>query len=173
MFQYLLNFVKPFFKKPWFFKLAFNVSPMYRRSVGKITSVSKDLHRVAIQIPINYKNRNYAGSIFGGSLFSATDPIMMIQLLQILGNNYVVWDKEARIRYKIPAREKVSAVFQFEPDEILKMKEDVKENGEVDWIKVILIVNGEGQVFAEVTKVIYVASKEHYKEKIKKRKAIA
>ena len=68
---------------------------MYRRSTGKVIKVSEDLLFVKIKIPISYKNRNFVGSIFGGSLFSATDPLFMIQLMNILGDNYVVWDKDA------------------------------------------------------------------------------
>ena len=63
---------------------------MYRRSTGRITSVSDDLFMVKVKIPISYKNKNYVGAIFGGSMQAATDPIYMIQLLNILGDDYVV-----------------------------------------------------------------------------------
>ncbi|AXT63128.1 DUF4442 domain-containing protein [Aquimarina sp. AD10] len=168
--QSLVDLIKPYFKKPWFFKLAFNVSPMYRRSVGRVIKVSEDLHSVEIKIPINYKNRNYSGAIFGGSLFSATDPIMMIQLIQILGNDFVVWDKEASIRYKIPVREKVYALFEFTPNEIKEIRDLVLERQEIDITKKVFIKNRKGKIFAEVTKVLYVADHVFYKEKMKKRK---
>ncbi|GAA4112075.1 DUF4442 domain-containing protein [Aquimarina addita] len=167
--KWFVNFIKTQFKNPWFFKWAFNISPMYRRSVGRILSVSKDLHIVKIKIPLNYKNRNYAGSIFGGSLFSATDPILMIQLIQILGDDYVVWDKEATIKYKIPAREKVYAIFKLETQEITEIKELVSEQNEIDFIKKINIQNKSSKVYAEVTKVMYIAKKTHYLEKMKRR----
>ncbi len=167
--KWFVRFVKSQFKKPWFFKFAFNVSPMYRRSVGRIISVSKDLHKVKIKIPINYKNRNYMGAIFGGSLFSATDPIMMIQLVQILGEDYVVWDKSASIRYKIPVREKVYASFEFEKSEIDVIKEHIATHQEMDLTKQVLIQNTTSKVYAEVTKVIYIADKHYFLEKRKKR----
>ena len=63
------------------FKYGFNFSPMYRRSTGRITTVSKDLMNIQIKLPISYKNRNYVNSIFGGSLFSSVDPIPMVQLM--------------------------------------------------------------------------------------------
>lgn len=72
------------------FKYGFNISPMYRRSTAKILSISKDMLCVTIKLPISYKNKNYVNSIFGGSMFSATDPIAMTQLITILGDNYVV-----------------------------------------------------------------------------------
>ena len=33
-----------------------------------------------------------------GSLYAAVDPIYMIQLIYVLGEEYVVWDKAAEIR---------------------------------------------------------------------------
>jgi acyl-CoA hydrolase len=60
---------------------------------------------VKVRIKLSYKNSNYVGSICGGSLLSATDPIFMIQLMNILGNKYVVWDKAAAIKFKRPAKE--------------------------------------------------------------------
>ena len=72
------------------FKHGFNISPMYRRTTARIIYISEDLKEVKIKIPLSYKNKNYVGAIFGGSMFSATDPIYMIQLMQILGEDYVV-----------------------------------------------------------------------------------
>ena len=114
-----------FLKKHLIFKDGFNLLPMYRRTTGRIAAISEDLLMVKVKIPLSYKNRNYAGSIFGGSLFSATDPIFMVQLINILGNDYIVWDKSAKINYRRPARESVFATFSFRQEEIDKIKADV------------------------------------------------
>nr|WP_255416078.1 DUF4442 domain-containing protein [Reichenbachiella sp. MSK19-1] len=143
----------------------FNLSPMYRRSTGRITTVSDDLMRVDIKIPLSYKNKNYVGTMFGGSLFSATDPIYMIQLMQILGDNYVVWDKASTIRFKRPVTRDAYAVFSFSPEEITAMKQAVLDHGETDIVKLLLITDKKEMVFSEVEKTIYVASKSYYKEK--------
>jgi len=103
MYETLFTFLNRYFKKATLFKVGFNLSPMYKRSCGKISFASEDLHVVKIKIPLSYKNKNYVGSIFGGSLFAATDPIYMIQLMQILGKDYVVWDKKTDIKFKRPA----------------------------------------------------------------------
>lgn len=152
------------------YKYGFNLSPMYRRSTGRIYEVSEDLHSVKVKIKLSYKNSNYVGSIFGGTLFSATDPIFMIQLMNILGTDYVVWDKAATIKFKRPAKETCYVDFVFTDDEIEIIKKDVAENKEIDLIKNIKLTNKENSiVFAEVLKTIYVADKEYYKEKRKKK----
>ena len=50
-------------------------------------------------------NKNYMGVHFGGSLFAMTDPFYMVMLATNLGNEYVVWDKAASIRYGKPEKE--------------------------------------------------------------------
>lgn len=157
-------------KEATMFKVGFNLSPMYRRSTAKITSVSDDLHTVKIKIPLNYKNRNYVGSIFGGSLFAAVDPIPMIQLMYILKEEYIVWDKSAHIQFKRPAREAMYATFEFTTEEIQEIIQKVKDTKEVEHPKVTQITNKTGDtVFCEVTKTIYIADKTFFKNKRKKK----
>lgn len=170
MYQTLTKVLKRFFSDAQIFKHGFNLSPMYRRSTARVSEISEDLHYVKVSIPINYKNKNYVGSVFGGSLFSATDPIFMIQLVNILGNDYVVWDKSASIKFKRPVREKVFSEFIFSKEEIEQIKQDVEAKGEIDIEKIIQIKNSQDTIFCEVSKVIYVASKSFYKDKRKNRK---
>jgi len=170
MYQTLKKIFESVFSKNTVFKYGFNLSPMYRRSTGRLTYVSEDLKKVNIKIPISYKNRNYVGSVFGGSLLSATDPIYMIQLLNILDKEYVVWDKSASIRFKRPVKENGYANFVITDEDLDNIKKGVAEQKEIDFKKVVLITNKqEDIVFAEVTKIIYVADKEFYKEKVRKR----
>ena len=167
MYKTLTKILKTFLTDAQIYKYGFNWSPMYRRTTGKIIKVSNNLSYVKIAIPLSIKNKNYVGSIFGGSLFSATDPIYMIQLINILGDNYVIWDKDATIKYKRPAKENVYAEFSFSAEEIENIKIQVAKNGEINLTKTSHITNKENVVFAEVIKTIYVADKTFYKEKRK------
>lgn len=168
MYQQLSKIARKFMKEATMFKVGFNLSPMYRRSTARIVSVSDDLHTVRIRIPLSYKNRNYVGSIFGGSLFSSVDPIPMIQLMYILKEEYIVWDKSAQIKFKRPAREHVYATFKFTKEEIEEIIQKVQTNKEIEHPKVTYITNKSGDVvYCEVTKMIYIAEKEFFKNKIR------
>lgn len=170
MYAQLVKILKPFLSEKAIFKHGFNISPMYRRSRGKVTDVSDGLMTIDIKIPLNYKNRNYAGSMFGGSMFSATDPIYMVQLLQILGQDYVVWDKSAIIKYKRPAKETVYASFNFSKEEVEKIKSDVAISNEINLVKKVNLTNKDASVvFAALEKTIYIADKKYYKFKKKKK----
>ena len=164
------EFLKRFFKVSTIYKYGFNWSPMYRRTTAKLIEVSDDLHFVKIRMKLNWKNRNYAGTIFGGSMLSATDPIYMIQLIQILGNDYVVWDKAVEARYRKPAKSTIYGEFSFTKDEIADIKSKVAKNKETDLLKTMHLVDEQQNIIATFNKTLYIAEKSFYKEKVKNRK---
>lgn len=143
---------------------------MYKRSCGKIITISEDLLKITVRIKLSYKNKNYVGSMFGGSMFSASDPIYMIQYMEILNHEYVVWDKSATIRFLKPAKENVYMDFVVLPGEIEQIKREVAENGKYTFYKTVQLTNKtKNTVFAEVEKELYVASKTYYKQRNSKR----
>ncbi|MEQ8812656.1 MAG: DUF4442 domain-containing protein [Imperialibacter sp.] len=157
--------------KPRLFKYGFNLSPMYRRSTAKIVHVSNDLMEVSIKLPISYKNRNYVNSIFGGSMFAAVDPIPMVQLMNLIGDDFVVWDKSAQIFFKRPARENIYADFTYSLEEVDEIRSKVRLENEIEIIKTTSLTNRDKSiVYCEVKKTIYVADKAYFKEKREKSK---
>jgi acyl-coenzyme A thioesterase PaaI-like protein len=145
---------------------------MYKRSTGKITLVSEDLMTIKMKLKISYKNRNYMGSIFGGSLFASVDPIYMVQLIQLLGKEYVVWDKSAQILFKRPAKEHLFADFNYTQEELEHIKKEVAEKGEFEIVKETHLKNKDGSItYCEVAKTIYIAHKAFFEEKRAKKKS--
>ncbi|PCI33738.1 MAG: DUF4442 domain-containing protein [Flavobacteriaceae bacterium] len=170
MYQKVTAILLRFMSKATLFKWGFNLSPMYRSTTAKIIRVTDNLLEVAIKIPLNYKNKNFVGSIFGGSLFSATDPIFMIQLMWILGKDYVVWDKSATIRYKKPAYENGYCTFKLNDELLNDIKKEVALKGEMNLELKTNIHSSKGVVFCEIDKTLYIATKKHYKQKMADRK---
>lgn len=155
---------------PKLMKWGFNLSPMYRRSTARITSVSPDLLNVQIKLPISYKNRNYMGTIFGGSMFSAVDPIPMVQLINLLGHQYVVWDKSAQISFKRPGNVDLYAEFIYTKEELEQIIEQVERENEIEIVKTTQLTNkSKTTVYCEVKKTIYIAGKAYYKMKRKEK----
>ena len=143
---------------------------MYSRSTGKIVEVSDDLLHVKMKLPITYRNKNYVGSIFGGSMFSAVDPIPMVQLINLLDSSFVVWDKSAEIAFKAPAREDLYADFEYSLDELETIRSTVESDNEMHIVKTTQLTNKDKtKVFCEVKKTVYIASKAYYKEKRRQR----
>ncbi|MGC1471146.1 MAG: DUF4442 domain-containing protein [Psychroserpens sp.] len=171
MYRVLTQFLQRFFKTSTIYKYGFNWSPMYRRTTARLTTVSDDLHKVVITLKLNWKNRNYAGSIFGGSMLAATDPIYMIQLIQILGDDYVVWDKAVEAQYRRPGKGTITGEFLFSAEEIVTIKNDVAKSKEIDIVKSMSLVDDKQNIIATFNKTLYIADKDFYKQKLKKRQS--
>jgi len=171
IYQTIAKIGSKYIGKPKLFKYGFNLSPMYRRSTAKIIYVSKDLLEIKIKLPISYKNRNYVNSIFGGSMFAAVDPIPMVQLMNLIGDDFVVWDKSAQIFFKRPARENIYADFTYSLEEVDEIRSKVRLENEIEIIKTTSLTNRDKSiVYCEVKKTIYVADKAYFKEKREKSK---
>lgn len=170
MYRQLEKFLLKFMSISTIYKYGYNLSPMYRRTTARVIHISENLKEIKIRIPLSYKNKNYVGAIFGGSMYAAVDPIYMTQLMKILGDNYVVWDKSATIHYKRPAKETLFSEFKFTNEEVEVIKKRVQNQHEITVEKTAYLTNDKAQVFAEVIKTLYIAEKSFYKEKLKKRK---
>lgn len=164
--QHLAKYIEPAF----LFKHGFNLSPMYRRTTGRVRTVSKDLKNVEVVIPLSYRNVNYVVTMFGGSMLSATDPILMVQLLQILGKDFVVWDKAVEFQFKRPVKGQLVVRFDWSDDELEHIKTRAEKEGEFEYRKNIsLQLEKSGLVCAESTKTMYIATKSHHQLKMKGR----
>ena len=153
------------FGKGRLFRLLFNLSPMYKNTGGKLIKVSDDLHYIKIQLLFNYKTRNYVGTIYGGHMYSSVDGIYVIQLIHILGDNYIVWDKSAKIKFKRPANKTLFADFKISDELIEQIKNDIVKDKKKDYNLFVSLTDENGNIYAQVEKVIYIASKEYYKSK--------
>ena len=172
MYQKIAKIGPKLFGKAKTLKMGFNLSPMYRRSTARIIEVTEDITHIRIKLPISYKNRNYVGSIFGGSLFSAVDPIPMVQLINLLDSQYVVWDKSAEIFFRAPAKKDLYADFYYSQDELQHIRNTIQSDGEMEMIKLTKLTDQMGKkVYCEVKKTLYIASKAHYKTKLAARNA--
>jgi len=137
----------------------FNFFPAYRGSGGRLTYIADDFHEIHVKLPLSWRTRNYVGTIYGGSMYGAVDPLYMVMLIKILGSDYVVWDKAATIRFKRPGRETLFAKFNVTPEEIAEIKQELTRTKSIERVYLIKLMNKAGNVHAEVEKKIYIASR--------------
>lgn len=93
----------------------------------------------------------------------------MIQLIELLGKSYVVWDKSASIRFLRPGNKTLYARFLITDELLEQIKADVAEKQEIDLTLEVDFTDLSEKVYAQVTKVLYIADKSFYKEKKAKR----
>ena len=138
----------------------------------KLTRLDKDLREADVEMRLTRWNKNYVGVHFGGSLFSMTDPFYMLMLAANLGDEYVVWDKGASIRYKKPGRGRVRAEFRLTEEKLAEIRSALEAEGRYDARFVVEIRDEQGGVVAEVERVIYCATKAAHAERAKLRGSI-
>jgi acyl-coenzyme A thioesterase PaaI-like protein len=141
------------------FRWGFNLFPAYRGTGGRLIFVSDDFHEVRIKLPLNWRTRNYVGTIYGGSIYASIDPIYMLMLIRILGPDYIVWDKAAKIRFKKPGKDTLYADFNLSSDEIEKIKQLAESSKSVDRIYDVELKDKNGLVHARIEKTLYIAKK--------------
>lgn len=142
------------------YRWAFNLFPAYRGTGAVVTYIAHDWREVRVKLPLNLWTRNYYGTIFGGSLYGAIDPIYMIMLIQILGKGFVVWDKAATIQFKKPGRSTLYAHFVIQQAEIDAILDGLKTERSLDRVYHVDLVDKAGTVHATAEKVIYVRREE-------------
>lgn len=138
---------------------------MYFGTGGKILFWASDSSEVHLRLRLNVWTYNYVGTLFGGSMFSASDPFYMVMLLRSLGPSYVVWDKAASITFRKPAKKTLYAKLAITHQVLEEIKERVKEQGRTTHDFLIQWMDREGVVYAEIQRHCYIASKEYYKKK--------
>jgi len=130
----------------------FNWFPAYLATGARITYIAADWGEVRVRLPLSWRTRNYVGTIFGGSMYGAVDP--MVMLIKGLGPDYVVWDKAATIRFRRPGREPLYATFLLPPELLAALRAEVDRAGKVEKEFVVDLVSASGEVHASCQKLL-------------------
>ena len=144
-------------------RIGFNCFPAYRRTGARIYFLSDDWRDIHITLGLNWKTKNYVGSVFGGSIYGALDPMYMVQLINILGKDFVVWDKSATIKFLKPIKKKVFARFLITDKILEEIMAKVKSDQKYSIDLTTNFQDENGIIYAEVTKTLYIADKDYYK----------
>ncbi len=137
----------------------FNLFPAYRGTGGRVVYIADDFREIRVKVPLSWRTRNYVGTIYGGSMYGAVDPIYMLMLIKILGRDYVVWDKAANIRFKKPGKQTLYVDFRLSDDEIGEIKRLAENEKSIDRIYNVELKDKSGVVHAQIEKTIYISKK--------------
>jgi len=137
----------------------FNLMPCYRGSGGRVTYISSDWMEIHVKLRLNWRTRNYVGTIFGGSIYGAIDPMYMLILIKTLGPDYVVWDKAAAIRFRKPGTGTLFARFHIDAAELETIRAAAAGAPSVDRVYRVELTDASGVVYASVDKTLYIRHK--------------
>lgn len=137
-------------------RLRLNLHPAYWDTEARLTYLADDFHEVRLTLPLTWRTRNVVGTLFGGSMFGAVDPVYMLMLIRILGPEYRVWDKSAAIRFLRPGRETLYATFRLEADDVAALRRDLETRSSTERTYTVDLVNRDGVPHATVEKRIHI-----------------
>jgi acyl-coenzyme A thioesterase PaaI-like protein len=126
----------------------------------RLKYIARDFREMRLDVPLSWRTRNYVGTIFGGSMYGAVDPVYMLMLIKNLGPGYEIWDKAATIRFKKPGRSTLHARFTLDQEEVRPIREELAQAGSIDRVYVVDLTDDEGTVCATVEKTIHICRKE-------------
>ena len=151
--------------RPALLRWGFNWFPAYRATGGRVMHVSADLRRIVVKLPLNRNTRNAVGTLFGGSLYAATDGLHPTLLMLQLGRDYIVWDKAGAIRYRRPGRAPLFGDFHVSDDDLRAVRARLAADGECEHTFLVELKDRHGLVHTLVERTVYVADKQHYLNK--------
>ena len=141
------------------FRRLINCYPPFWAAGIRCTHMASDYTSAAVILKEYPWNRNLVGVHYGGSLFSMCDPWFMFLLKQQLGSSYVVWDQLAHIHFVKPGRGTVVAAFEVPHERTQEIWLQTQGGKKVLAPFTTRILDREGAVVAEVSKVCYVREK--------------
>lgn len=136
-------------------RFAFNFYPCYRRTGARLVYAADDYSEVRIKLPLTWKTRGYWGTLFGGSMYAAIDPVLVVMLARRLGPDYVVWDKSATIEFKKPGRTTLYARFRVEDEEVAELRRAIDRDGKAERTWPVELTDEAGTVHASFTKTLH------------------
>jgi acyl-coenzyme A thioesterase PaaI-like protein len=137
-----------------------NLWPPFLGAGIRVKHISADMKAIDVEMKLRWWNANYVGTQFGGSLFAMTDAFYMLMLMANLGDDYIVWDKSASIRYKRPGRGTVRAEFRLSDSQIDDIHEKLITLLKFEPVFTVVVKDEGGGVIAEVEKLLHVRRKD-------------
>ena len=143
-------------------KFALNWYPPYLGAGIRIDRVSANWLELDVSMKLRWYNRNAVGSHFGGSLYAMVDPHHMLLLIGALGKDFVVWDQSSEIKFLKPGKGRVHAAIRFTQQDLDTIHKETADGQAYRPEFHTQVLAEDGEVVADVRKVIYVRRKPGY-----------
>ncbi len=134
-----------------FLRWRFNWYPAFRHTGARVVFISEDLLEAKLRLPLCRATRNIHGTIYGGSMYGAIDPLHAVLFAAHLGPAYHVWMKSAKIEFRRPGRAELSAHVRLHRSEIDAVRAALVHESKLDRDFEISLVDPAGKVAAHFT----------------------
>jgi len=129
----------------------FNWYPAFRKTGARITYIAEDLMEAKLRLPLCRATRNIHGTIYGGSMYAAVDPLHAVMVARHLGPDFHVWMKSAKIEFRRPGRGDLYAQARLHPVDLDQIRAALVQQGKVDHDFSLALTDATGEVAAQFT----------------------
>jgi acyl-coenzyme A thioesterase PaaI-like protein len=134
----------------------FNRYPAYRQTGARVVRISEDFREITVKLPLNRLTRNLHGTIYGGAMYSAVDPLHAVIVAYHLGPDYHVWMKSAQIDFKRPGRTDLLATARVSEHELDEIRAALAHATKLDRVFKLALTSADGEVSAHVTFTVHI-----------------
>jgi hypothetical protein len=132
------------------FRHTLNGWPAYRGAGTRVRAIAPDSCHLRIELRPGLWNRNYCGAHFGGSRSSMADPVCVLMLHHVLGEDYPIWDPAAAIELLKPGRGIVAAEFHLDRHQLERLRREAADGSKLLPEHLVEIKGGSGELVARV-----------------------
>ena len=131
--------------------------PLFFQRV-RVVGFDPGIRRGRVRVAKSILTGNLHGTIFGGTIFSAADPLYAIMYWQIFareGMQVASWLKSARIAYLKPAATALTLEFVLGDEDVERARESLEQEGRYTCTHRVEAVDAKGRVVAEIDTEVY------------------
>ncbi len=124
-----------------------------------VMDISADFKTCKVKINYSVLNGNYNRSIFGGTLFAATDPFLPVMFHQVFsgrGYKVIAWSKSAQILFLKPANTNMHFEIKLLDAAINDAEHILNTDGKFTGLFDIDIFNRQGEICVTITSEVYI-----------------
>ena len=137
-------------------RLALNLWPPFLGAGIRVRRISADWRYVRVELRHGWLNTGAFRTHFGGSLYAMTDPFPALQLVHLLGPDYLVWDRAASIDYLKPGRGRVHVESRVAAEEVERLRAAAAGGEKQLPVYAVEVIDQSGEVVARVRRTVYV-----------------
>lgn len=135
---------KRILRSPRLFAAAMSGYPPLLAAGVRIRDVPDDWSSAHLVLKVNRFNSNAHGAAFGGSLFSMTDAMFGMLVMQRLGQEYEAWTRTGTFQYINPGRNNAHTTVQVTDAMVEQIKHEIASDGFCNIPYTTVITNDDG-----------------------------
>jgi hypothetical protein len=124
-----------------------------------VVSFRKDFRGVKVKVFQSILNKNYNGSIFGGTIFSAADPfypVLFERVLNTSGRKLRIWSKSSKINFLKPALTSLTFSIILSDADMHLAINTLEADGKYEHSFLIEIYDDNSEVCASLVNEVYI-----------------